>query len=194
MYKKLNITENHLQVLNLFTKGFNKEYYIREVKKLLNISPRTSQLMLDNLEKKAVLESKLRGKIKNYKLKKSENAKEYIVLSEIYKRVLFLENNLLIKEIISKIKPHINVIGIIFGSYAKGIQKKDSDLDIFIIGDYDEKEVNKVSNLYGINLSVKNYTLKLFNDNIQKDTLIKEVLDNHIIFSGTDKFIDLVSW
>ena len=192
MYKKLNITENHLQVLSLFTKGFNKEYYIREVKKLLNISPRTSQLMLNDLEKKTVLESKIKGKIKTYKLKTSENAKEYVILTEIYKRVLFLENNLLIKEIISKIKPYIDGIGIIFGSYAKGIQKKDSDLDIFIIGDYNEKEVNKISNLYGINLSVKKYTLKIFKDNVQKDTLIREVLDNHIIFLGTDKFIDLV--
>ncbi|MCX6710529.1 MAG: hypothetical protein NTZ02_00385 [Candidatus Woesearchaeota archaeon] len=49
MYNKLNITENHLQALSLFTNGFEREYYIREVGKLLRISPRTAQLILEDL-------------------------------------------------------------------------------------------------------------------------------------------------
>src|SRR3989344_165074 len=100
MYKKVNklgITENHMQILSLFTRGFDKEYYIREVQKILKISPRTAQLLLDDLEKKAVLESKKRGKIKAYFLKKSITAKEYLLFTEQYKKLSFFENNLLIR-------------------------------------------------------------------------------------------------
>jgi len=52
MYKKIKFTENTLQVLSLFTNDFNREYYVREVKKLLKISPRTAQLILEDLEDK----------------------------------------------------------------------------------------------------------------------------------------------
>ena len=38
MYEKIKITENTLQVLALFRNDFNREYYVREVEKLLKIS------------------------------------------------------------------------------------------------------------------------------------------------------------
>ena len=71
MYDKINITENGLQIIALFTNGFDSEYYIREVEKLLKISPRTAQLILEDLEDKGIIESKIKGKIKLYKLKKN---------------------------------------------------------------------------------------------------------------------------
>lgn len=192
MYKKINITENHLQILSLFTNGFENEYYIREIERLLKISPRTSQLILEDLEKKTILESKLRGKIKSYKLKKNQMAKEYIIFAEEYKRICFLQKNDLIKEIITKIIPYIKGIGLIFGSYAKGIEKKESDLDIFIIGDYNQKEIKNISKNYGIDISIKNYSIKVFDNNIHKDILIKEVINDHIIFKNSEEFIEKV--
>jgi len=192
MYKKVNITENHLQRLTLFTNGFDNEYYIREIERILKISPRTSQLILEDLEKKTILESKLRGKIKNYKLKKNQIAKEYLIFAEEYKRISFLQKNELIKEIITKVNPYIKGIGLIFGSFAKGIEKKDSDLDIFLIGEYDKKEIKNISKNYGIEISIKNYPVKIFDDNINKDILIKEVIKNHIIFKNSEEFIEKV--
>jgi uncharacterized protein len=189
MYDKINITENTLQILSLFTNNFKREYYIREVEKILKISPRTSQTILESLENKGIIESKKRGKIKLYKIKISEFTKRYLVFVEEYKTIAFLENKLLIKEIIEKITPHIDGIGLIFGSYVKGIEKKDSDLDIFIIGNYDKKKVNKISKIYGIKISIKFYPIKTFEENINKDILIEEILKNHIIFTGTKRFI-----
>lgn len=195
MYEKLNITENHLQALALFTRGFDREYYIREVQKLLNISPRTSQLILDDLEKKAVLESRLRGKIRTYRLKNTQSAKDSLILVEQYKKISFLEKKPMIKEIITKITPTITGTGLIFGSYAKGLEKKESDLDIFIAGNYDKNEIKKISELYGIEISIKAYPEKIFEKEIVKDILIKEVLSDHIIFLNAEKFIEtVVKW
>ncbi len=192
MYEKVNITENHLNVISLFTEGFGREYYIREVQKILKISPRTAQIILEDLEKKAVLESQIRGKIKTYKIKRNFIAKKYLVLSEFHKEISFLEKNPLIKEIVSKIIPNIHGIGVIFGSYVKGTQKKDSDIDIFIIGKYDENEIKKISRLYKIELNIKNYPLNIFKKNIGADFLIKEVLKKHVIFLNTEDFIEIV--
>lgn len=192
MYKKIRITENTLQVLSLFTNDFNREYYIREVKKLLKISPRTAQLILEDLEDKGIIESKTKGKIKTYKIKLSEFTKKYLVFVEQYKTIAFLKNNIMIKEIIEKITPNIKGVGIIFGSYAKGIEKKESDLDVFVAGDYNKEEIKRVSRNLGIEISVKCYPIKTFENNINKDILLKEILKNHIVFVNAEQFIQKV--
>jgi predicted nucleotidyltransferase len=192
MYEKLNITENHLQILELFTKGFNREYYIREVQKLLGISPRTAQLILDDLEKKAVLESVTKGKIKAYKIRKSGIARDFLVFVEQHKKIAFLAEHALIREVFEKITGSINGAGIIFGSYAKGTEKKGSDLDVFVIGSYDEKGISTVSGLYGIQINIKNYPAKIFGKSIRNDPLVREVLDNHVVFKNADEFVRVV--
>lgn len=192
MYKKIRFTENTLQVLSLFTNGFNREYYIREVGKLLKISPRTAQLILEDLEEKGVIESKTKGKIKVFRLNPSEFTKRYLVFVEQYKEIAFLEKRLLIKEIIEKITPHIKGIGVIFGSYVKGLEKEGSDLDIFIAGSYKNEEIKKVSKNLGIEISVKCYPIRIFEKNMTKDILLKEVLKNHVLFLNAEQFIQAV--
>ena len=189
MYKKIKFTENTLQVLSLFTNGFNREYYVREVEKLLKISPRTAQLILEDLEDKGIIESKTKGKIKTFKLNPSEFTKRYLVFVEQYKAIAFLEKKLLIKEIIEKITPHIKGIGIIFGSYIKGLEKEGSDLDMFIAGSYNNEEIKRVSKNLGIEISIKCYPMKTFELNLTEDILLKEVLKNHIVFLNAERFI-----
>ena len=189
MYEKVRMTENTLQVLTLFTNDFGREYYIREVERSLKISPRTAQLILEDLEDKGVIESKTKGKIKAYTLNPTEVAKRYLVFAEQYKAISFLEKRPLIKEIIEKITPHINGIGVIFGSYAKGLEKEGSDLDIFVAGDHTPDELKKVSRNLGIEISVKCYPLKTFGKNLTKDILLREVLKNHVVFVNAEQFI-----
>jgi uncharacterized protein len=192
MYLKLDMTENTLRVLSLFTSDFTRDYYVREVGRLLDISPRTSQLVLENLEKKGIIKSKIRGKIKNYKLHISESTKKYLVFVEHYKAISFLEEHLIIKEIIEKITPTIEGIGVIFGSYVKGVEKKSSDLDIFIAGKYNRNEIRKISLKFGIDISIKCYPLKLFEKKLNEDILIKEIFKNHVVFINAEQFIKMV--
>jgi len=190
MYEKINITENTLQALSLFTDGFDREYYVREVQKLLNISPRTSQLILENLEKKGILISKTKGKIKTYRLNLTDFTKKYLIFVEQYKAISFLSKRLMIKEIIEKISPHIKGIGVTFGSYVKKLETENSDLDIFVAGSYNSDGIKKVSEMYGIEVSVKCYPLETFEKNLRKDILLKEVLKNHVIFLDVEGFIE----
>lgn len=192
MYNKINITENGLQIISLFTNGFDREYYIREVEKLLKISPRTAQLILEDLENKGIIESKVKGKIKSYKLKISELSGRYLAFVEQYKSIAFMEKNLIVKEVIEKIVPFINGIGVIFGSYAKGTFDKESDLDIFVAGGYEEEEIKKISRNFGIEISIKCYPLKTFEKNANQDIFLREVLKNHIVFKNAELFIQKV--
>jgi len=192
MYNKINITENGLQIISLFTNGFDREYYIREVEKLLKISPRTAQLILEDLENKGIIESKLKGKIKFYKIKINELSKRYFTFIEQYKSIAFLEKNLLVKEVIGKISYFIDGVGIVFGSYAKGTFNKESDLDIFIAGNYNKEEVKKISRNFGIEINIKCYPLITFEKNLKNDILLKEILKNHIVFMNSEQFIEKI--
>jgi uncharacterized protein len=190
MYKKINITENHLRILSLFTNGYGRECYIREAARLAQLSPRAAQLILDDLEKKAVLESEARGKIKAYRIKASDSSRQYFKLAEHYKLITFLSEEPVIAEIVSKLAPSIKGIAAVFGSYAKKTHNQDSDLDIFITGEYSSAELQRLSKIYKIDINPKRCTLETFASQARDDTLIKEVVLNHIVISRTEEFVD----
>jgi len=190
MYTKLGITENSIRTIALFTNGFDKDYYVREVNRILEISPRTAQLILEDLEKKGIIVSEVRGKIKTYKLNMSEQTRRYLLLAEHYKTISFFNKQRLIKETIDKIKPYIKGIGIIFGSYAKGLEKKESDIDILVVGKCNEPEINRISGVYGKEISIKIYPPRIFSKNIRKDILLREVMESHIVFLGVEEFVN----
>ncbi|MBU2560964.1 MAG: nucleotidyltransferase domain-containing protein [Nanoarchaeota archaeon] len=196
MSQKVNkLSENHLKILSVFTSGFDKKCYIREVQKLLKISTRTAQLVLQDLEKRGILGSKTVGKNKMYGLVPTILAKEYVLLAENYKTIQLLERQQVIKDLVEKLLPAIKGVAMIFGSYSKGLQKKDSDLDILVVGTCDRKKVRELSRLYGLEISVKQYAPEIFWKKLHKDILIKEVLDNHVLLSGREGFIDkVIDW
>jgi uncharacterized protein len=193
MITKVNDTD--LKVLSLFTKGYEEEYYIREVENLLKVSSRTSLVTLAKLERKGILESKTKGKTKIYSIKKSTLSREYFVLTEQYKKIRFIEKNHLIKEVLEKADEFIQGIVIVFGSFAKEIQKEDSDLDLFIVGKYDEDKIKEVGTKYGIDINIKSYPMNLFETKINDDILLKEVIGNHILIKDTEGFVRrVVKW
>lgn len=186
---ELHITENHLKILTLFTHGYFNEYYIREVYSKVNIGLQTAQRILDDLEKKGILSSHVKGKIRNFKLKNNQIAREFIILTEQYKKILFLQNNSLIAQIVEKITTFIDGIGILFGSYVKGNADEESDLDICIVGECNRSELQKNSKIYNISINIFNYSYKHFEKDIFNDHLLKEVIQNHIIITQPDQFI-----
>ncbi|MFH1408738.1 MAG: nucleotidyltransferase domain-containing protein [Nanoarchaeota archaeon] len=187
MITKVNDTD--LRVLSLFTKGYDREYYIREVEKLLEVSSRTALVTLEKLEQRGILESKSKGKIKAYAIKKSFLAKEFFILTEYYKKIRFLEKNHLIKEILEKADVYLKGMVIIFGSFSKGLPKDDSDLDLFITGTFDEDKIKEAGMKYGIKVNIKKYPMKVFENNIHDDFLLKEIADDHIVVKDAEGFV-----
>ncbi len=184
-----------LKILSLFTNGYEKEYYIREVERLLEVSSRTALVTLAKLEKKGILESQAKGKIKAYSIKKSALSREFFLLTEQYKRIGFLEKNLLVKEVLEKADDYLQGIVIVFGSYAKGIQQEDSDLDLFIVGTCDEMRIKETGHTYGLDINIKSYPTEIFEKELRDDVLLKEIIENHIVIKDTEGFVrKVVKW
>ena len=169
---------------------FLEDYDIRltgsQIAKEKMLNQKSVSNVLIEYEKENILKSVTQGRNKLYYLNfdNKEIVKNFILSVENLRTIEFLKKNTLVKEISSKIYKFIKGSAVIFGSYAKNTQKKDSDVDLLIIGKVNEKEIDKISEIYKIDINLKVYP------NINKiDTLIKEVIKNHIIIKDGETFI-----
>lgn len=179
------------EFLGDYTGSFTGSYIAR--KKSLN--QKTVANTLNKLEDEGFLKSTTVGRNKEFSLNLNnmEPVKNFIVAAEHLRTASFLRKNPLVKEVLAKSKPAFGGIVVVFGSYAKGTQKKGSDLDIFAVGTHDRDKVYKVSELYNLQISVKNYPASAFKRALKnKDILLNEVLKNHVIISGAEEFINAV--
>jgi predicted nucleotidyltransferase len=192
MCKMIHNTE--FEILNQFLGDYNKEIYGRELVGKVPISQKGIAIALDNLEKEGILISEKRGNMKFFRLNiKYAFIKDKLLIMEIKRKILFFEKQ---KVIANLFKTDNRIVGL-FGSYAIGSQKKDSDVDIFIIGDKKEQEKNKdyaaLGKVYDLNISIKYFTLDEFKDLlIRKNTLLREIVEKHIMFFNAEQFIDLI--
>ncbi len=189
------LNKNYLVFLEEFLgdyKGsFTGSYIAR--KKFLN--QKSVSNALNKLEDEGFLKSRTAGKNKEFflNLDNLEYVKNLIMAAEHLRTANFLKKHPLIKEALAKSIHAFEGIVVIFGSYAKGAQKKDSDLDVFVAGTYNRSDVSKISKLYNLQISVKNYPANAFRRALKnKDILINEVLKNHIVIEGVEEFVNAI--
>ena len=192
MSKKLDITEHHLMVLSLFTRGYDSEYYIREVCRHLPMSHGTAQSVLHSLEKRNVLASVTKGKTRLFRLTNSTEASQYCKFCELYKRLIFISEQIYAGEILERMHQYIDGMYAVFGSYAKGSAQEDSDLDLLIVGTYDREKTDKTAALFGMEINIQNYEKCAFESNIKTDPLLREIMKDHVIFGNVEYFVDSV--
>ena len=157
--------------------------HIRGVAKKLHESHSTILRKLNNLKKENVVDSKIDGKNKIFFLKDNLIAKSYIKKAELQQLSDLLrtypELGVLFEEILKKTD---DTLIILFGSYAKGLAKKDSDIDIYI--ETQNRNVKKSIEEIHSKINVKIGTFDT------QSPLIKEIIKNHIIIKGIEVFYD----
>lgn len=181
----------YFQIMKVFLKGYNKEIYGRELVKKTNLSQKNIALTLGELEKKGILKARVSGNIKYYSLNfLNPLIKDYLEIFENYRKAEFFEEN---KKLIDFCRQINTEIFCIFGSYAKGTFGKESDLDVFVAGKYDSQKIVDIGKSYGYKVQVFGMSFNDFRKSVRKkNVLIQEVLENHVLFNGTDKFLEVV--
>lgn len=159
----------------------NKNVHLRALSRRLEVNPMTLSRKIKALVEENVLDFKEEGKNKIYFLKKTSEAKANIFMAENYKLTMLLKKYPNLRKIFDSIQKNKKVsLAILFGSYAKGIARKNSDIDIYI----------ETSN-QGLKKEVEDLNMKLnvkigkYNKN---NLLIKEIEKNHIIIKGVERF------
>lgn len=171
---------NDYQILLALLGG---ESHIREIARRLNTNQTTVKRRLDSLYNQNIVDYRVEGKNYVYFVKKSLEARSFVIMSEAYRLIGFLQRYPKLKGIIKNIIEKENIeMAILFGSYAKGTPKPSSDIDIYI--ETENLDLKKEIELMDsrINLKIGRYD--------SENLLIKEIELNHIIIKGIEKFYD----
>ena len=136
MLKSLIASKTRRMLLNTFFSNTGSEYYTRQLASVLGISAGTIHREVKSLLSSGILNVRNVGNIKLFSLNKQNPVYEEMK-NIIYKTEGVVK---LVKDAVA------DVVGVkvafIYGSFAKGDERTDSDVDIFLIGDdVDENEL-----------------------------------------------------
>ncbi|MBW6442594.1 nucleotidyltransferase domain-containing protein [Patescibacteria group bacterium] len=182
------LNNNVFKILSEFSGDYSKKIYGGKIARKLKMNQKTVSNILNSLEKQNILKYSTEGKNKYYFLNKLNiQVPDLLKIIEIARKNEFIKKYSNIKELFVELEKRSSGILVIFGSYANLTNNEKSDLDIFLIGKI--KEFNELEEKYHIKINL----IKLNKDKFNKeDIFIKEVIKNHIILEGVEKFIELI--
>ena len=169
--------------------NYRNQFYLREISKLSKIPLKTTQRVLGYLENLRILKSRLHGKNKYFQLNlENIETKLYLLQSEIYKTMVFLDKYPLFRSFIKDIEISVQII--VFGSFAKFKADKNSDVDILLIS---EKEAKPPFHLLPYKVHEIRMSEKEFAKGVEtKETFIKEIEENHIMLNSHSYFVNIM--
>ncbi len=195
MLEKTNITQTTLKILGLYNDNYAKSLHLREIARKTKIDVNTTYQQLNKLEEMNILSSTIKGKNKEYVLKIDNIiTKYYLTMAEIFSAIVYLQKNFVIKKVMTEIESKTDDPIILFGSFVKGGYTKESDIDMLIMGQKNvDKMIFRLKDLVGHEINIKFVNESKFVNGLKnKDPLISEVISNHIILKGADKFCDIM--
>lgn len=178
----LHMSQNNYNI-RIVEALLKSESHIRGLAKLLGTSQTTIARKVQELHKGNAVDFRQDGKNKTVFLKKSLEAKQYAYHAEIQKILEILRMYPHLRRIIELIRKNERIsLAILFGSYAKGTAKKESDIDIYI--DTDDRELKEEAALIDSKIRVK---IGKYN---KESLLIKEIEKNHVIIKGIEAYYE----
>ncbi len=182
---------NDLSVLTPFTSDYTQKLHASGLAKQLKLPQKTVARKLDQLEKKKLLKFERVGKNKYFFFEWDKiSSFSLLQIVENYKELKFLteqpQHSIMINELA------LNNDLILFGSYAKGRAKENSDVDLLILGKK-SKEVELIIRRYPFETNVHFFTLAHFKKMLKNNQpLAKEIVKNHIFFGKKEKIIKML--
>jgi len=178
MLEKLFTSKTRTGILKILLFNPGKEFHLRELSREVSITPIYVKKELDNLRELNLVFSSKKGNLNIYQINK--NSPLFSELKSIFLKTEFLAE--IIKESVKKLKVDFVFI---YGSFAKGVESEESDIDLFVVGNI--KEDKLVGIIQSIEKKVKreiNYILwskDLFVKRAKKHHLLNEIAKNPII-------------
>ena len=172
-----------LDIIGLYSGGYDKRYGVREMARKLNINHQTALNHLNLLVENNILGYERKGRNKEVSLNLDNiNTKLLMDAAEALKSYAFLAKEHKIKIIVQDIKKAADTI-VVFGSYAKGVYDKESDLDLLILGKADKHGINRIRGNSTLEINIKYSTFDEFERLLRKgNNLPVEILKNHLLF------------
>jgi len=169
--------------LEIVNELLRNESHIRDIARKLDTNHTLILRKMNDLSKENVVDFREEGRNKVYFLKKSIEAKKYSFMTEDHKVIRLLKKYPDLRGIIEKIQKNKDIrLAVLFGSYAKGIAKKDSDIDIYI--DTKNAKIKQEIERIDTRLNVK------IGGYDPSNLLIMEIAKNHVVLKGTEEYYE----
>ncbi len=189
-----------LKIVDLLARNLEKKFTINEVARVLKEHYSLVHRIVNRLLEKGIIAKEKIGKSYICSLNlDNENTPILIQLSEADKRDNFLNSDkelkLILEDFAKSVESQVNMVSmVLFGSYAKHNATKESDIDILLIS-REKAGIDKVTRgmyaKYGKEINTIVMSPNDFRKQKHKD-LIKEIINNHYIIYGIEKFVDMV--
>lgn len=189
-----------LKIVDLLARNTERKFTINEIAKSLKEYYSFVHRTVNKLIKDGVITKEKAGKsYLCFVNLENEKTIALIQLSEIEKKIEFYGSNkelkLILEDFIKSAKSTVNPVSILlFGSYVKGTATKESDIDILLISTSKtgiDKITKEVYAKFGKEINAIAMTPEDFKK--QKDeALIKEIIKDHNVLYGVEKFVNLV--
>jgi predicted nucleotidyltransferase len=169
-----------LEITALLLQGKN---HIRGLAQKLKTNHMLVARKIRELAKSNVADFAWEGKNKSYFLKATAEARLYSIMAENYKLLQILGRYPRLRGIIEKIQKDKRItLAILFGSYAKSLAMKESDIDVYI--ETRNRSIKKELQLLDSKLSIK------IGKYDRKNPLIQEIEKNHVIIKGVEDYYE----
>ncbi|MFH1442274.1 MAG: nucleotidyltransferase domain-containing protein [Candidatus Omnitrophota bacterium] len=181
MLKDLISSKVRRVLLNTFFTNAENEYYTRQLSSMHHLSAGTVHRELNRLADSGILNTRRIGNIRLFFLNKENPV--YEELKNIFHKT---EGAIkFIKDAFSKIKGIKTAF--IYGSFAKGDERSDSDIDIFIIGDLVKENelltvIRSLEKKLFREINYTRYTEKEYKKGKKENSFVSEVIKGKRIF------------
>ena len=182
-------------ILRLFYNEKNARIHLRDIARKAGLNENSASRFLEQMAKGGILSSEKDGNLKKYSLKKGNNV--FVLLSvldvERLNRLPGIRRNAI--SYFLNVLPEQPVFVLLFGSTAKGIYTKDSDLDLLLIVNRRIKteeaekqaEAQTAIRISPLQIAYKDFLKEL---KLKEDYVIQSALNtgypltNHIMYYG----------
>jgi predicted nucleotidyltransferase/predicted transcriptional regulator len=189
-----------LRIIDLLARNRERKFTINEIAKSLKGYYSFVHKTVNKLIEEGLILKEKAGKSYMCSINlENEKTIALMQLSEIEKKNEFYDANrelkLILEDFVKLAEPVVNPISIVlFGSYSKNTATKESDIDILLICKSKagiDKITKEVYSKFGKEINAIAMTPKEFKKQRDK-ALIKEIIKDHYVLYGVEKFVNLV--
>jgi predicted nucleotidyltransferase len=172
------------KIVLTFVYNRGKEFYLSEIARMVKTSAGTAQRELNRLLSQDLITFKKRGNLNIYKLNQSYTLLEEV--ESIVRKTLGIEVQLKNElRTVSGVR-----LAFIFGSYARGGFRSDSDIDLFVIGTAGDEDVysviRKIEDSIGREINYRLASEKEFIEKAQGSSFYREILESPLMLIGEE--------
>ena len=182
LYQKIT----HLRVLSLFLENPHEGYYLRESARLLEMDPMTVRRSLNLLTGDGFL-TKVEDKNRTMYMANLENpALRYLKISY---NLSFLQEKDVINFIVSRMRLVTSIV--LFGSFARGENDENSDVDILTISLDKNKPTAELAEILGRDVNLINFTPAEWSGQAKSNrAFYLDVITDGILLYGTKPVVE----